>query len=1252
MSSSSASDRAGSTASGSAPASQVSDASSIGQLSDLMSSRILLLDGAMGTMIQRHKLEEPDFRGDRFRDHPVLLKGFNDLLCLTRPEVIAGIHEAYLAAGADIIETNTFNAQKISMADYQMEPLAYELNVAAARLAKSAAEKYTERTPHKPRFVAGSIGPMSKTLSLSKDVNDPGKREVTFDEVVAGYTEQVRGLVEGGVDLLLPETSFDTLNMKACLFAISQFFEQTGRRLPVMVSGTIFDGGRTLTAQSIEAFWTSISHFPMLSVGFNCALGPEKMRGYLERLAEFAPRFISCYPNAGLPNALGEFDMTPDIMARHIGDWASQGWVNVVGGCCGSTPEHIAAIAEAVAKAKPHQVREPSAHAMYSGLELLELTEESRFLMIGERTNVTGSKKFARLVLAGDYEAAVGVAREQVTNGANVLDVNMDEALLDGAAAMTKFLNLIAAEPEIARIPIMVDSSKWSVIEAGLKCVQGRGIVNSISLKAGEEEFLQQAKLVKQYGAAVVVMAFDEQGQATTTEHRIQIADRIYKLLTGKAGFAPQEIIFDPNILTVATGMEEHNDYARSFFDTTRLLKQKYPLMKISGGVSNVSFSLRGNDVVREAINACFLYHAIQAGMDMGIVNPGQLAVYEEIPIELRERVEDVLLNRRPDATERLIEFAETVKKKDKSAEKIEEEWRQGTVEERLAHALIKGIVDYIDQDTEEARAKLSVPLEVIQGPLMAGMNVVGQLFGEGKMFLPQVVKSARVMKKAVAYLLPYMEAEKARLGNQATSRGKILMATVKGDVHDIGKNIVGVVLGCNGYEVIDLGVMVPGETILEQARVHGVDLIGLSGLITPSLDEMIHVAREMQRTGCKTPLLIGGATTSSKHTAVRIAPVYAEPVVHVPDASQAVGVVEHLLDPRKKQQFDEQNRQGQARDRKSFEDRQQRNLVSYAEACEKRFKTDWATVRIDVPSSLGVQVCPRYPLSQLVPYIDWSPFFSTWELRGKFPRIFEDPVVGEEAKRLYDDAQVMLKQIVEEDWLTAQAAYGFWAAQSIGDDVVLYADSSCQTEVTRFHFLRQQWQRPGTTNFFSLADFIAPKDSGRVDYLGAFAVTAGVGIEPWIKKFEADHDDYKSILIKALADRLAEALAEALHAKVRREWGYGSQEQLTTEEIIDEKYRGIRPAPGYPACPDHTEKRILFDLLNVEQNIDIKLTESFAMYPAASVSGLYFAHPESKYFSVDRVTKDQIEAYARRKGMDRAEVERWLAPNLGYEPS
>lgn len=1225
-------------------------------LQDLLATRILILDGAMGTMIQRYKLQEADFRGKQFAGHPreFNLQGFNDLLCLTQPQIIAEIHRQYFEAGADIVETNTFNAQAISMERYGLHPYAYEMNRAAAEVARSVADEITGKNPGRPRFVAGSMGPTDKTCSIMTNVNIPDERGTNYDALVLAYSEQARGLLDGGADILLVETIFDTLNAKAAFFAIQSLFDEGARRVPIMASVTFIQPGsnRGVTGQTVEAFWNSISHVPLLSVGMNCALGPKEMRPLIEELAGIAPIFISAHPNAGLPDPLlpTGFPETPESLAPQLREWVANGWLNIVGGCCGTTPEHIHAIAQSVREFTPRVKPSFSEYTRLAGLEPLTIRPESNFTMIGERTNVTGSKKFARLVLSENYEGAITVARDQVTGGANILDINMDEALLDGEKAMAKFVRLISAEDEISRIPFMIDSSKWSVIEAGLKCVQGKPVVNSISLKEGEEKFLEQARLVRRYGAAVVVMAFDEYGQATSVEHRVQIADRIYKLLTEEVGFPPSDIIYDPNILTVATGIEEHNPYAVNFFEATRLIKQRYPQMKISGGVSNVSFSLRGNDTVREAMNSAFLYHAIQAGMDMGIVNPTQLAVYEEIDKELLEHVEDVLLNRRPDATERLVDFAETVKQKGKVAVAAEE-WRLGTVEARLSHALVKGITDYIDADTEEARQKFPTPLEVIQGPLMAGMNVVGELFGAGKMFLPQVVKSARVMKKAVAYLLPFMEAEKLRSGAEQKPRARIVMATVKGDVHDIGKNIVGVVLGCNNYEVIDLGVMVSCEQILNVAREKQADLIGLSGLITPSLDEMVHVAKEMQRQGFEVPLLIGGATTSSKHTAVRIAPAYHESIVHVLDASQAVGVVSNLIDPELKPAFDEKNRLTQDRDRKTYANRQERNLVPYAKACEHRFTCDWKTVPIAVPTFLGPKVLADFSLEQIVPFIDWSPFFQTWELKGKYPAIFEDPVVGKEAATLFADAQALLQKVIENKWLQANGVYGFWPANSLGDDIVLFTDESRRHELTRFHTLRQQWERKGSNDFYALADFIAPIESGRADYLGAFAVTAGLGIEPALAQFHKDHDDYSSILLKALADRLAEAFAELLHKRARDDWGYGLDENLKTDDLIEEKYRGIRPAAGYPACPDHTEKRILFDLLDVEKNTGISLTESFAMYPAAAVSGLYFAHPQSRYFSVDRITKDQVEAYALRKGMPIAEVERWLSPNLGYEP-
>ncbi len=1219
-------------------------------LQELLSRRIVLLDGAMATQIQAHRLEEDDFRGSRFRSHPRPLKGCNDLLVLTQPKIIADIHRQYLEAGADIIETDTFNSTSISMADYALEERVFELNRVGAEIARGVADEITRRTPDRPRFVAGSIGPTNRTASLSPNVSDPGFRAVTFDELVTAYTEQVAGLVAGGVDLLMPETTFDTLNLKACLFAIDQFFERNGVRLPVMASVTITDAsGRTLSGQTLEAFWYSIQQFSLLSIGLNCALGATEMRPYVESLANVADCFVSCHPNAGLPNAFGEYDDTPEHMAGVLREFAAQGWLNVVGGCCGTTPEHIHAIAAAVADLKPRRLDPPPAWSCLSGLEPLCIRPETNFIMIGERTNITGSRRFARLIKSGNYDQALTVAREQVEGGANILDVNMDEGLIVGEEAMTRFLHLIAAEPDIARVPIMIDSSKWSVIEAGLKCVQGKAIVNSISLKEGEEKFLEQARLVKRYGAAVVVMAFDEEGQAVTADRKVQICQRAYRLLTEKVGFFPSDIIFDANILTVGTGLEEHNNYAVEFFEAVRQIKQLFPEAKTSGGVSNVSFSFRGNEVVREAMNAAFLYHAIKAGLDMGIVNAGQLQVYDEIPEELLERVEDVLLNRRPDATDRLTEFAETVKQKEKITTK-ELAWRDAPVEERLKHALINGIVEFIDQDVEEARHRYERPLQLIEGPLMDGMNVVGDLFGAGKMFLPQVVKSARVMKKAVAYLLPFMEADKAKGSGERKARGKIVMATVKGDVHDIGKNIVGVVLGCNDYEVIDLGVMVPCEKILKTARDQQADMVGLSGLITPSLDEMVHVAKEMEREGFQVPLLIGGATTSAKHTAVKIAPAYHESVIHVKDASRCVGVVERLTRSDLKPVFDRDNRQFQQKEREAFSKRKQRKLAPYAEAARRRFAIDWTNSAIAKPTLLGRRVLRAFPLAEIVPYIDWSPFFMAWELSGKYPRILSDPLVGAEASKLFADAGKLLERIVQQRLLTAHAVYGFYPANSDRDDIIVYTDDSRAQELLRFHMLRQQWEREGQTSFRCLADYVAPVGSGIADYLGAFAVTAGVGTDALVKRFETQHDDYNAIMTKALADRLAEAFAELLHERARREWGYGKEERLSKEDLMEEKYRGIRPAPGYPACPDHTEKAALWRLLGVEEASGICLTESYAMYPAASVSGLYFSHPESRYFAVDLITKDQVESYAARKHLPLAEVERWLAPNLSYE--
>jgi len=1220
------------------------------QLDELLGDRILMLDGAMGSLIFSEKLSEADYRGEKFADHSCDLRNSNDILVLTQPQIIEKIHRQYLDAGSDIIETDTFNANLISLGEYQLAEYTREVNRKAVELAKKVAKEYTDANPDKPRFVAGSIGPMNVSLTQTIDDNDPSLRGATWDEVVAGYTEQIYGLMEGGVDILLPETSFDTANMKACLFAIQNVFNKEGITLPVMVSGTVFDGGRTLQAQTLESFVNSVCHFPMMSVGLNCGLGPQKMRPFIEDVSNRTDRYVSCYPNAGLPNEMGEFDMTPTEMADHLRDFAEQGWLNFVGGCCGSTPAHLKAIGEAVEGLSPHRKSRPTTYARYSGLETVTIRPESTFIMVGERTNVTGSKRFARLIKDELYEEALSVARDQVENGANIIDINMDEGLIDSAAAMTKFLNLIASEPDIATVPVMIDSSKWDVIEAGLKCVQGKPIVNSISMKEGEAEFLRQARLAHQYGAAVVVMAFDEEGQAVKADHKVSICKRAFKLLTEEADFAPQDIIFDANILTVGTGMDEHSNYAVEFFDAVKRIKQECPGALTSGGVSNVSFSFRGNNVVREAMNAAFLYHAIQAGLDMGIVNAGQLEVYEEIDPELLVLIEDVLLNRREDATERLIDFSETVKEKETEDDSNKTSWRDGTVEERLAHAILKGVLDHIDEDTEDARVKYGRPLEVIQGPLMDGMAVVGKLFGEGKMFLPQVVKSARVMKKSVAWLTPYMEAEKAELGDQSTSRGKVLIATVKGDVHDIGKNIVGVVLRCNSFEVIDLGVMQPCETILDKAVEEGAEIIGLSGLITPSLDEMVIVAREMKRRGMTQPLLIGGATTSSKHTSVKIATEYNQPVVHVRDASTSVPTVEKLIDTDARDEYIGKIRVAQEKEREAYSQRKDKKLVSFEEAFNRRFATDWNSVDIPTPAFTGTKVIDDLPLSELVDYIDWSPFFMAWELKGKYPKIFEDEYVGEEAKKLYNDARAMLTKIVDEKLLTAKGVYGFFPANSDGDDVILYTPGT-QDELYRFPMLRQQWERKGQTEFRSLSDYIAPVDSGRTDYLGAFAVSTGFGTDEIVQKYEADHDDYSAIMAKALADRLAEAFAEYLHHQARQDWGYGQEEDLAADDLIAEKYRGIRPAFGYPACPDHTPKKLLWELLDAENTTGITLTEHMAMFPMASVSGLYFAHPESRYFSVDKITREQVQSYAKRSGLTVQQAERWLSPNLGYDP-
>ena len=1231
------------------------------ELRELLTRRVLIIDGAMGTMIQRYGLSEADYRGERFAKHTHDLRGASDVLNLVRPDIIEDIHRQYLEAGADIIETNTFNAQAISLADYGLVPNAYELNVAGAQAARKAADAYS--TPDRPRFVAGAMGPTNRTASLSPDVNNPAFRGVTFDELVDAYYEQARGLVDGGADILLPETTFDTLNLKAALFAIEKYFADSGRRLPVIASITITDAsGRTLSGQTVEAAWISISHAPLLAVGINCALGAVDMRPHVEELSALAPIFTSCYPNAGLPNALGGYDETPPMLAGHLQDFAENGWLNIVGGCCGTTPDHIRAVAEILKDAKPRVPSTVEPHLRLSGLEPLVVRSGaipsevegprdagaavdsrgksldsargdtaaagSSFIMVGERTNVTGSPKFAQLIKANDLEGALKVARQQIEGGANILDVNMDEGLLDSEKFMSDFLNLLASEPDISRVPVMVDSSKWSVIEAGLKTLQGKAVVNSISLKEGEDVFRHHAQLCKRYGAAVIVMAFDEQGQADSVERKVAICSRAYRILTEEVGIPPTDIIFDVNVLTVATGIEEHNNYGVAFIEAVRQLRQKFPLTHASGGISNVSFSFRGNNVVREAMHAAFLYHAIKAGLTMGIVNAGQLGIYEEIPKDLLELVEDVLLNRRPDATERLLAFADTVKGKGKATEKEEQAWRSGTVEERLSHALVKGIVDHIDEDVEEARQKYPSGLSIIEGPLMDGMNVVGNLFGAGKMFLPQVVKSARVMKKAVAYLLPFMEAEKLAAGDES-KRGKVLMATVKGDVHDIGKNIVGVVLGCNNYEVIDLGVMVSAEKILDAAIAEKADIIGLSGLITPSLDEMVHVAREMERRGFKVPLLIGGATTSKLHTAARVAPRYSQPTVHVLDASRAVGVVNSLL-TEKKDSFAADIAAEYAKLRAQQEKREI-TLLSLEEARKRAPKISFATPTPEPPFT-GVRVLEDVPLEKIEPYIDWSPFFATWELRGQYPQILEEP----RAKELYDDARKLLAEIIEKRLLQARAVYAIWPAHREGDDIVVPGAT--------FHTLRQQ-QETNTKQNLALADFVAPSN----DYIGGFAVTAGIGVEELVARFQKDHDDYNSIMTKALADRLAEALAELLHRELRTSW-YAPDEQLTAEQLIAEKYRGIRPAAGYPASPDHTEKRTLFELLGAEK-LGIKLTESFAMMPAASVSGLYFAHPESRYFAVGRIGRDQVEDYARRKGMTVETVERWLGPNLGYEP-
>ncbi len=1222
-------------------------------LQELLARRILILDGAMGTMIQSYRLQEADYRGERFRDWPSDLKGNNDLLALTQPAIIREIHAAYLDAGADIIETNTFNSTSVSMHDYGMESLVPELNRAAARLAREVADEYS--TPDRPRFVAGVLGPTNRTASLSPDVNNPGFRNIDFDRLVAAYTEAVQALVEGGVDLLLVETIFDTLNAKAALFAIQQFFDDSGIRLPVMISGTITDAsGRTLSGQTTEAFWNSLSHIRPLSFGLNCALGATQLRPYIAELARIADTHVSAHPNAGLPNAFGEYDETPEQMAAVIREFAESGFLNIVGGCCGTTPAHIRAIAEAVKDLPPRPVPNIEPQCRLAGLEPLNIGPDSLFVNVGERANVTGSAVFKRLIKAGDYNAALDIARQQVDNGAQIIDINMDEGMLDSKEAMVTFLNLIAAEPDISRVPVMIDSSKWEILEAGLKRIQGKPVVNSISMKEGEAEFIRQARLIHRYGAAAIVMAFDEQGQADTEERKFAICQRAYRILTEQVGFPPQDIIFDPNIFAVATGIAEHNNYAVDFIEATRRIKAELPHASISGGVSNVSFSFRGNNPVREAIHSVFLYHAIHAGMTMGIVNAGQLAIYEEIPAELRERVEDVIFNRRPDATERLLEIADQYKADDGETgpRREEQDWRSWPVAKRLEHALIKGIDEFIETDTEDARQQSERPLHVIEGPLMDGMNVVGDLFGAGKMFLPQVVKSARVMKKAVGYLIPFIEADQA--GGQRRSNGRIVMATVKGDVHDIGKNIVGVVLQCNNFEVVDLGVMVPAQKILDAAREHGADMIGLSGLITPSLDEMVNVAKEMTRQGFGVPLLIGGATTSQMHTAVKIDPQYAGPVVYVKDASRAVGVAQHLIGPDSRDGFVARTKADYVQKREQHANRRNREaLLPLAQVRANRPILDWNVYNPTRPDFLGVRAFDAYPLAELVERIDWTPFFQAWELRGRYPAIFDDPAHGEQARHLFTDAQTMLDKIITERWLTARAVIGFFPANRLGeDDIALYTDDSRERVLMTLHHLRQQGPKPAGKPHRCLADWIAPRESGVADYLGAFAVTAGIGIDERVAAFERAHDDYSAILLKALADRLAEAFAERLHERVRREfWGYAADETLSNDDLIAEHYRGIRPAPGYPACPDHTEKGLLWRLLDVDRNAGIHLTENFAMTPTAAVSGWYFSHPEARYFGVGRLDRDQVADYARRKGWTMAVAEKWLAPNLGYEP-
>ncbi len=1225
-------------------------------LNEILSKRLMVLDGAMGTMIQRYKLDEEAYRGSQYKDHNSDLKGCNDLLCITQPDIVEEIHRQYLEAGADFVETNSFNANSISMIDYKLEDKIYELNFAAAKVARNACEAITKLNPEKPRFAIGTLGPTSRSASISPDVNDPGFRNVNFDELVESYGEQTHGLIEGGVDVLMVETVFDTLNCKAALFAVNQYLKKHNLDIPVMVSGTITDSaGRTLSGQTPEAFWHSISHSNLLSVGLNCSLGAKEMMPHIKELSAVANCYISAHPNAGLPNEMGAYDQTAKQMQAYIEEFANEGLINIVGGCCGTTPDHIGAIAEEAARHKPREKSKGSKYTSLSGLEPLTIRPESNFINIGERANIMGSIKFKRLILEGNYDEAVSICREQVENGAQILDINMDEGLLDGKAAMVKYINLIASEPDIAKSPIMVDSSNWEIIEAGLKCLQGKGVVNSISLKEGEEKFLEQAQKIRDYGAAVVVMAFDESGQAETAERKVEICSRSFKLLTEKVGFPPQDIIFDPNILAIATGMEEHAAFGINFIEAAKQLKEKFPLSHVSGGVSNLSFSFRGNNKVREAIHSAFLYHATKVGMDMGIVNAGMLEVYENIEPELLEKVENVLFNKNENATEELITLAESFKGQAASQKSGQDlSWRENNVQERLTHALVKGIDDYVTEDTEEARQQFAEPIEVIEGPLMTGMGVVGDLFGSGKMFLPQVVKSARVMKKAVAYLLPYIEKSKEK--NPGTgNNGKIVLATVKGDVHDIGKNIVGVVLACNSYEVVDLGVMVPTNKILEEAKKIGADMIGLSGLITPSLEVMCEIAEEMERQNFKIPLLIGGATTSKAHTAIKIAPRYSGPVVHVLDASRCVPVAGKLLSKEARVTYMEEINKEYEKIRQNRKTRSQTELLPYSEALKNRAKLEFSSKTVCTPKNLGQKVFQNFPLDELLPYIDWTPFFHTWELYGKYPRILQDAKVGTQAKELFEDAQKMLAEIIKRPELSADGVISILPCTRIGERVLVFPedckslpDNPEEVKIHEFQFLRQQNVKSKKGPHYSLGDFIAPAESGCLDYMGFFAVCVGKNAAPIIEELDKDHNEYGSIMAKALMDRLAEAFAEKMHALIRREiWGYASQEQLDNESLIEEKYQGIRPAPGYPACPDHTEKEALFRLLNAEASIGIKLTESFAMLPASAVSGFYFAHPESRYFPVGKIGSDQLKDYAQRKNMPLDEAKKWLAPNL-----